>query len=110
MSLTWDGERIVLATEMTNVTARNAAATRRARLALGATRDVVMVDAAVTVVPLGEAEPSVITRFVERAGWDPRRQKGDWVFLLMTPKSVQVWRGPDEIPGRLVMDNGDWLA
>jgi hypothetical protein len=81
-----------------------------ARLALGGTRDVVMIDAAVAVVPIEEAEPSVLTRFVERAGWDPRRQKGEWVFLIMRPHRVQVWRGPDEIQGRVVMENGTWLA
>lgn len=111
MSLTWDGERIVLATPAGNVTARNAAATGVARLALGATRDVVMIDANVTVVPLAEAEPAVIARYVERTGWDPRRQKEkEWVLMLMTPTRIQVWRGPDEIPGRLVMERGEWLT
>src|ERR1700741_26830 len=45
LSLAWLDERVVLATEANSVTARNIISARRARLGLGPTRDVVMIDA-----------------------------------------------------------------
>ena len=45
LSLAWVDERVVLATEADSVTARNIASERHARLGLGPTRDVVMIDA-----------------------------------------------------------------
>jgi hypothetical protein len=45
LSLAWIDERVVLATEADSVTARNITSQGRARLGLGLTRDVVMIDA-----------------------------------------------------------------
>jgi len=45
LSLAWIDERVVLATEADSVTARNIISQGRARLGLGPTRDVVMIDA-----------------------------------------------------------------
>ena len=45
LSLAWLDERVVLATEVDSVTARNIVSHGRARLGLGPTRDVVMIDA-----------------------------------------------------------------
>src|SRR4029077_179304 len=45
LSLAWIDERIVLATEADSVTARNIISAGGARLGLGPTRDVVMIDA-----------------------------------------------------------------
>jgi hypothetical protein len=45
LSFAWDGEHLIIATEATALTTRNLTGARRARLALGQTRDVVMIDA-----------------------------------------------------------------
>ena len=45
LSLAWIDERVVLATEADSVTASNIISQRHARLGLGPTRDVVMIDA-----------------------------------------------------------------
>lgn len=45
LSLAWLDERVVVATEADSVTARNIIGQGRARLGLGPTRDVVMIDA-----------------------------------------------------------------
>ena len=45
LSLAWVDERLVVAVEESSVTARNLAASGEARLAVGPTRDVVMIDA-----------------------------------------------------------------
>ena len=108
VSLAWVDERAVIAVDATSVTARNLVASGKARLAVGPSRDVVMVDAelerAVDVgedVALGEA-------YVAQADWDPRRSQG-YQFLVLRPVRLQAWREVNEIPGRTLMRGGRWL-
>ncbi len=109
VSLLWDGKRIIIATLTESPTARNAAAAGRVRLALGDTRDVVIVDARAEVVPLAETPADVVEAFVRRCQWDPRRGKEPYSFLFLSPRRVQVWRDEPEIAGRTVMRGGHWL-
>jgi hypothetical protein len=42
----------------------------------------------------------------------PRQREDDaleMLVLLLRPERAQVWRGPDEIPGRTLMRDGTWL-
>jgi hypothetical protein len=109
LSLLWDGRRIIVATLSASPTARNATASGRARLALGDTRDVVMIDATAEVVPLPDTPPDVVEAFVRRCQWDPRRSQEPYSFLFLSPRRVQVWRDEPEIAGRTVMRGGQWL-
>jgi hypothetical protein len=109
LSLCWDGERVVVTVEAASRTARNALATGRARLALGPSRDVVMIDATVESTPVDVAA-EVAELFAERTGWDPRDEKTKYMFLLLRPTRVQVWRQVDEIEGRTLMQNGKWTV
>jgi len=52
----------------------------------------------------------MVSRFVARTGWDPSAEGGEWVYLRLRPKRVQVWDGVDELPERTVMRDGRWLA
>jgi hypothetical protein len=109
LSLLWDGERVIVATLSASPTARNAAASGRVRLALGDTRDVVMIDATAEVVPLPDTPHEVVEAFVRRCRWDPRRGQEPYSFLFLRPRRVQVWRDESEIAGRIVMRGGQWL-
>ncbi|HZR13076.1 MAG TPA: pyridoxamine 5'-phosphate oxidase family protein [Acidimicrobiia bacterium] len=109
LSFVWDGERVVIATEATSVTARNVVASGRARLGLGPTRDVVVVDTEVEVVGATEVGDAHAQLFAERLGWDPRPYGGGWVYLLMRPVRVLAWREADELEGRVVMRDGTWV-
>ena len=112
LSLAWDGSRVVVATEARSATARNAARSGVARLALGGTRDVVLVDVGVeSVVPADAIDAATADAFAGRTGWDPREEAGGgWVFLLMRPHRVQAWRDVEEMAGRVVMRDGEWVA
>jgi hypothetical protein len=108
VSLAWVDERAVIAVEATSVTARNLTGSGTARLAVGPSRDVVMIEAelerSVDVaedVALGEA-------YVDQADWDPRRSAG-YCFLVLRPLRVQAWRDVNEIAGRTLMRGGRWL-
>lgn len=108
LSLAWVDERIVIAAESSSVTVRNLTASGEARLAIGPTRDVVMIDAVLDKVVDGAAADALGAAYVAQADWDPRRSRG-YVFLVLRPDRVQAWREADEIAGRTLMRDGTWL-
>jgi hypothetical protein len=110
LSLCWHDGIVVVAVEARSRTARNASASGQARLALGPARDVVMIDAKASVVARQDAGPSIAGSYRERTGWEPGSDGGDWVYVLLKPARIQVWRDVDEIAGRTVMRDGTWLA
>lgn len=109
LSLAWVDERAVIAVERRSVTARNLTASGVARLAVGPTRDVVMIEATLEdTVDAGDGSP-LGPAYVAQADWDPRLASG-YVFLVLRPVRVQVWREADEIAGRTLMRDGTWLV
>ncbi|TMF73349.1 MAG: pyridoxamine 5'-phosphate oxidase family protein [Chloroflexi bacterium] len=54
LSFAWDGTRLTIATPKSSVTGRNLARRGWARVALGPTRDVVIIEGPVEVMPVGE--------------------------------------------------------
>jgi hypothetical protein len=108
---TWNGTQVVLATEPTSRTVANVFANPRVRLALGETRDVVMIDAVlVEAVPGSEASVALADAYATQAGWDPRTDVGQYVYLLFGPERIQVWREVEELVGRTVMQHGSWVV
>jgi hypothetical protein len=109
VSLAWTDERVVIAVGRSSVTARNLTRSETARLAVGPTRDVVMVDAVLErVVDVG-ADETLGAAYVAQADWDPRGDEG-YVFLVLRPVRVQAWREVNEMPGRTLMRDGEWLV
>ncbi|GAA2059952.1 hypothetical protein GCM10009801_01080 [Streptomyces albiaxialis] len=104
----WDGEAVWLATRLTNPTARNLRASRRARLAFPSTRDVVLIDGGVEVFTAQDVPAAAAEAFAERYGWEPRRDHASYGYLRILPRTVQAWRGEHEMPGRHVMRDGRW--
>jgi hypothetical protein len=109
LSLAWVDERVVVAVEERSVTARNLTASGTARLGLGPTRDVVMIDATLEAVVDVDTAGPLAEAYVAQADWDPRLSSG-YVFLVLSPVRVQAWREADEIPGRTLMRDGTWLT
>jgi hypothetical protein len=108
LSLAWIDDRAVIALEERSVTARNLAASGVARLAVGPTRDVALIDAVLERSvdvdddePLGEA-------YASQADWDPRGVPG-YVFLVLRPTRIQAWRESNELSGRVLMRDAVWL-
>ena len=109
VSLAWVDERVVIAVESTSPTARNLTASGVARLALGPTRDVVMIDAVLDKTLDVAADVALGEAYVAQADWDPRSSAG-FVFLVLRPVRVQAWREVNEIPDRQLMRDGRWLS
>jgi len=110
LSLAWIDERIVIAVETSSRTARNIEGSRTARLALGPTRDVVVLDARLEQSVPVAAAPELAERYVRQADWDPRTAGESYRFLVLRPERIQAWREANELPGRTLMRDGAWLT
>jgi hypothetical protein len=97
LSFLWDGATLLFSTMDSNPTARNLAANGRARVGIGPTRDVVLIECAVQTVPAGELPPDVLEAFAHKTGFRPGPR---YVYLRMTPLRVQAWREANELAGR----------
>ncbi len=108
VSLAWVEERVVIAVEASSLTARNLTASGKARLAVGPTRDVVMIDAVLEKAVDVAADDGLSSAYVAQADWDPRGTTG-YMFFVLRPVRVQAWREANEIAGRTLMRDGSWL-
>jgi hypothetical protein len=106
LSFDWDGRSLVVATVRDSPTGRNLRETATARLALGTTRDVVMVEATAEPADLDTEQADA---FARRTGFDPRELAG-YAFTRLRPVRVQAWRESNELAGRVLMRDGEWVT
>jgi hypothetical protein len=110
LSFVWTGAQLILATPERSRTVRNLWRAGVVRIALGPTRDVVLLDGTVDFVPLTEIEPEIADAFAKHTGFDPRTETATYVYLRVTPHTIQAWREANELVGRFVMRDGCWLG
>jgi hypothetical protein len=108
LSFDWDGEALLVATPTDSPTGRNLAGGRTARVAVGHTRDVSMIDGDVEVLKMDALPPDQGDRFAARAGFDPRALTTPYRWFRISPRRIQAWREVDEIPDRELMRDGRW--
>ncbi|CCK32620.1 hypothetical protein BN159_8242 [Streptomyces davaonensis JCM 4913] len=106
----WDGEAVWVSTRATNPTGRNLREQGRARLALGDTRDVVLIDGAAEAFTAREVPDAAVEAFLAKTGWDPRAERAAYAFFRVRPRAVQAWHGVRELPQRHLMKEGKWLV
>jgi hypothetical protein len=104
-SYAWLDSTVVLAMPPGNRTAVNLLRAGVARLALDGTRDVVLVDGTVSE----DVDAPTQDAYARAAGWDPRAETGEYLWLRVTPTRIQAWREANELRGRTLMKNGEWL-
>lgn len=108
LSFYWDDETLTVATPRASRTARNLMRAGRARVALGTTRDVVIVEGSVEAVAIG-SDPALEEAHAHAAGFDPRTLAEEYVYLRITPTEIQAWREANELARRQLMRGGVWL-
>jgi general stress protein 26 len=106
LSFYWDGRGVVFSTPRSSVTARNLSRGGRVRVGLGELRDVTLIEGLPEVV---EDEPTK-EAFVTKHGWDPRKETNEYVFFRIVAARVQAWREVNELAGRTLMSNAEWLT
>lgn len=105
LSFHWTGTSLLMATPKSSRTYRNLAAGGTARLAIGHTRDVVLLDGRAELpseLPDDEADAVAAA-----SGYDPRKQE-EAGYIRFTPERAQAWRNVAEITGRTIMRDGEW--
>jgi nitroimidazol reductase NimA-like FMN-containing flavoprotein (pyridoxamine 5'-phosphate oxidase superfamily) len=109
-TLAWFRERLLIATGRKSPTVRNIAASGRARIGFGPTRDVILIEAELeSTLPVAEAVDEGAA-YAEQNDWDPREAGEAYVFLVLRPARVLAWREENELPGRELMRDGVWLV
>lgn len=106
LSFLWDGVGLIVSTLRSSVTGSNLSRGGRVRVGVGDLRDVTMIDGTAELV-LDEPTKDA---FAAKHGWDPRKESGDYGFFRIVPDRIQAWREVNELPGRTLMRDGDWLA
>jgi hypothetical protein len=109
LSFLWDGSALTVTTPEASRTARNLRSVGRARVGVGPTRDVVLIDGGVETFTLETVPAELADAFAARL-WDPRKQSERYAYFRITPRQVQAWREENELAGRVLMRNGQWLA
>jgi len=108
LSFVWDGAAITVATPRASRTAVNLIRARWARVALGHTRDVVIVEGPLEALPIG-TDPALEDAHARATGFDPRIEPEEYVYLRIAPHDVLAWRESNELAGRRLMRRGEWL-
>jgi nitroimidazol reductase NimA-like FMN-containing flavoprotein (pyridoxamine 5'-phosphate oxidase superfamily) len=109
LSYLWDGDGFWLGTPTASPTGRNLVASGRVRLGFGRTRDVVLVDGAVTATADTAIEEAVGDAFATRTGFDPREEPTAYTYFRVRPVRVLAWREANELRGRELMRDGVWV-
>ncbi|MEU3825662.1 pyridoxamine 5'-phosphate oxidase family protein [Streptomyces sp. SID486] len=110
LSFVWDGTALLIATAAGSATGRNLVATGTARLGIGTTRDVVLVDGAVRAVTPEDLPEEDAEVFAGKTGFDPRQLATPHLYFVVVPQRVRAWREESEPRGRELMRDGEWLA
>jgi hypothetical protein len=106
LSFLWDGAGVIVSTLRSSVTGRNLSRGGRVRVGVGQVRDVTMIDGTAESVQDERTKDA----FAAKHGWDPRKEAGDYAYFRIVPDRVQAWREVNELPGRTLMRDGDWLV
>ena len=109
LSFVWDRGTLLLATRRTNPTAANVTPSGQARVTLGHTRDVVLIEGTAEMVEGADLPAESGDAFAEKLHWDVRGRPA-WVYLRITPYTVKAWREANELAGRDLMLDGTWLG
>jgi hypothetical protein len=94
LSFGWNGATLTVATPRTSRTAVNLIRSGRARLAVGGTRDVVIIEGPVEAIPMG-TDPGLEDEHARLSDFDPREMAEEYIYFRVTPQNIQAWRESD---------------
>ena len=110
LSFLWDSTTLLIATPTASPTGRNLLATSTVRLGLGPTRDVVLIEGTVQqTLAATEITDEIGYAFAVKTGFDPRELTTPYTHFRITPQRIQAWREADELEGRDLLRDGQWL-
>jgi hypothetical protein len=109
LSFVWIGGGLLLATPESSATGRNLRRSGVAHLALGPTRDGVLIEGTVAAYNREQVPADFAAEFARRH-WDARESAPPYGYFLVTPQRIRAWREENELAGREIMREGRWLV
>ncbi|ADB32396.1 pyridoxamine 5'-phosphate oxidase-related FMN- binding protein [Kribbella flavida DSM 17836] len=106
LSFLWTGETLIVSTASRNPTSLNLQTNPQVHLAIGHTRDVVLITG--TAAPFTPTSTQA-EAFATKTGFDPSSLKASYPYFGITPTRIQAWREANELAGRDLMTEGTWL-
>jgi Pyridoxamine 5'-phosphate oxidase len=110
LSFLWDGSSLLISTPTSSPTSRNLQSTGKARVGIGATRDVVLIEGTVRALDGTEIGDEVGDSFAAKTGFDPRLLSTPYTYFRIQATRVLAWREANELEGRQLMRGGRWLV
>jgi len=107
LSFLWHEGELVFATDASTPTSENVGLVPRVRVALGHTRDVVIVEGEATLAPSTDLTAVEVRLYQLKHSSDPRAWADS--IVRVRPLRIQAWREENELAGRLLMRDGIWL-
>jgi hypothetical protein len=108
LSFHWTGTQFLMAVPEKSITARNLHRAGWARIAIGPTRDVAIVEGPLELAMPPHDDP-LWEEHAVGSGFDAREADTSYTLLILTPERIQAWRTPAELENRHVMRDGCWL-
>jgi hypothetical protein len=108
LSFVWHAAALTMSMPVAGVTGRNLARAGRARVALGTTRDVVILEGPLEVLAIG-TDAELESAHARATGFDPRDEPKTFAYFRLTPERILAWREENELAGRDLMRDGAWL-
>ncbi len=107
LCLLWHDGHLLFATDSSTPTASNARTLPEVRVALGHTRDVVIVQGQAAISGSADLTGDEAAGYQTKHGSDPRT----WADAVIRVRPVRIlaWREENELAGRLLMRAGRWL-
>lgn len=109
LSFLWDGDTLLFSTPAASPTGRNLRASGLARIGIGPTRDLVLIEGTVRTLTPEELTPQLGDAFATKTGFDPRTLRSPYLYFRVRPQRIQAWRESNELTGRDLMRDGQWL-
>jgi hypothetical protein len=71
---------------------------------------VVLIEGTVRATPDTELPDDIGDAFAARTGFDPRQLTTAYTYFHIHPERLQAWREANELKGRDLMRDGQWLV
>jgi len=110
LSYLWDGLTLLIATPTASPTSRNLQATGKVRLGIGPTRDLVLIEGSAHALAAADITDDLGDAFAAKTGFDPHELSTSYTYFRIHPQRLQAWREANELEGRELMRDGNWLV
>jgi hypothetical protein len=110
LSFLWDGEALLISTPSLSPTSRNLHTSGKARLGIGPTRDLVLIEGTVEELTASDITSEIGDAFAAKTGFDPRELNTPYTYFRIYPLRLQAWREANELEGRELMRDGVWVV